>query len=69
LIWWWLAKHRSETKTPSVASNSHYHVSMQCIHAAEPMFMPQQMVVPKDVYEHLTDAHKGFLFASLGLKI
>ena len=58
-----------ETKTPSVPSNSHYHVSMQCIRAAEPMFMPQQMVVPEDVYEHLTDVHKGFLFASFGLKI
>ena len=58
-----------ETKTPSVPSNSHYHVNMQCIRAAEPMFMPQQLVVPDDAHEHLTNVKKGFLFASLGLKI
>ena len=56
-------------KTPSVPSNSHCHVSMQCNRAAEPMFMPQELVVPDDVLEHLTDVHRGFLFASLGLKI
>ena len=49
----------------TVPSNSHYHVSMQCIRAAEPMFMPQQLVVPEDVNKHLTEVHKGFLFASL----
>jgi len=27
---------------------------MQCIHAAEPMFMPQLLAVQEDVYEHLT---------------
>ena len=58
-----------ESKTPSVPSNSHYHVSMQCIRAAEPMFMPQQLVIPDDVREQLTDVHRGFLFASFGLKI
>ena len=64
----WLSQdgQGGETRTPSVPSNAHYHVSMQCIRAAEPMFMPQEMVVPEDVYEHLTDVHKGFLFASLG---
>ena len=30
-----------KTKTPLVPTYSHYHVSIQCIRAAEPMFMPQ----------------------------
>ena len=58
-----------QSKTPSVPSNSHYHVSLHCIRAAEPSFLPSELIIPEDVLEHLTDIHRGFLYASLGIHV
>jgi len=58
-----------ESKTPSTPSNSHYHVSLNCICAAEPSFCARELVIPDEVLECLSDTHKGFLFATLGVTI
>jgi len=50
-----------ETKTLSTPRNSHYHVSMNCIHSAEPRFMSHQLVIPNEVRDCLEDIHKGFI--------
>ena len=46
-----------------------YHISIHCIRTAEPRFLPHELVIPDEVREHLTDVHKGFIFASLGLRM
>ena len=56
-------------KTPSMPSNSHYHVSMLCVRSAEPTFLPQQLSVPGDVHAYLTMEHKQFIFSMLGLQL
>ena len=53
------------TKTPSNPSN--YHVSLLCIGAAEPTFIPQQLVIPDDVRLYLTETHKQFPFRAFGV--
>ena len=50
-------------------SNSQYHVSLHCITAAEPSFLPSELIIPEDVLGHLTDIHRGFLYASLGIHV
>ena len=56
-------------KTPSVPSNAHYHVTMPCIRAAEPSFVPGQLVIPPNVHVKLSPAHKEYIFFSLGINI
>ena len=58
-----------KSKTPLTPSNSHYHISIHCVRTAEPRFLPHELVIPDEVHEHLTDVHKGFIFASLGLRM
>ena len=58
-----------ESKTPSTPSNSHYHVSMHCIRAADLNFSAHELEIPDEVLECLSDLHKGFLYGSLGLDI
>lgn len=56
-----------ETMTPSQPSNSHYHVSLQCIRSAEPTFSPVTLVIPDDVHSSLSEAHKQFINSALGI--
>jgi len=48
-----------ETEIPSTPSNSHYHVSMNCILAAEPTFMSHELVIPEEEREHLEDIKRN----------
>lgn len=54
-------KQKQEMVTPRTASNAHYHLSMPCIIAGDPLFDPQRMVIPPDVADKLQDAHKCYL--------
>lgn len=36
--------------TPVKPSTAHYLISVQCIRAAEPQFIPSTMHIPEDVY-------------------
>ena len=56
-------------KTPSTPSNSHYHINLICVSAAEPHFCPKQLIVPDDVREQLSVGHISFLFTMLGLEL
>ena len=56
-------------KSPSAASNSHYHVNLHCIRAADPAFNPVALVIPDDVRTYLQDIHRGFLYATLGIHV
>ena len=58
-----------QIKTPSAASNSHYHVNLHCIRAADPAFNPVALVIPDDVCTYLQDIHKGFLYGTLGIHV
>ena len=58
----------SKSITPSMPSNSHYHVSMHCLRAADP-FSSHELVIPNEVCKYLSDTHRGFLYASLRLHI
>lgn len=55
-----------QTNTPSVPSNSRYHVNLLCIRAAEPTFRPEQLVVPDDVHEYFSEVHKQYIFSVFG---
>ena len=58
-----------QIKTPSTPSNSHYHVNLHCIRAAEPTFMPGGLVVPDEVRSCLSDSHRHFIYSMLGIYI
>ena len=49
-------------KTPST-------VSLYCTRAAEPNFMPAQLIVPDDVRLYLSDSHKLFVYSMLGIHV
>lgn len=55
-----------QTKTPSTPSNLHYHVSLHCIRDADPIFMPEELLIPDDICSCLTDTSTS-LFSMLGL--
>ena len=56
-------------KTPSVLSNAHYHITLSCIRAAEPSFLPSQLVIPPDVAVNLSNEHKQYISLSLGISV
>ena len=62
-------KHDGVTKTPTVPSNSHYHVNMQCILSTDPTFVSHKLVIPEAVHVYLTPIHKQFLLSALGIVI
>ena len=49
--------------------DAHYHVTLPCIRAAEPSFVPGQLVIPPNVHVKLSPAHKEYLFFSLGINV
>lgn len=45
-------------KVPKTPSNAHYHLRVECLMAADPGFIPRQLVVPEDVKDKLSAQHK-----------
>ena len=50
-----------ESKTPSTPGNSHNHVSMYLICAADPTFSAHELVIPDKFSDVCPDVQKGFL--------
>ena len=48
-------------KVPKTPSNAHYHLSMECLLAADPEFSPHDLELPADVKERLSMQHKRHL--------
>ena len=55
-------------KTPSRPSAAHYHARLACIHAADPKFVSNSLVVPGDVAAILTPQHHELLRFEFGLQ-
>ena len=52
--------------TPTRESDSHYHLRVSCIQAAEPSFMPCSLVIPHGL--PLTECHKNYIAKEFGLR-
>ena len=58
-----------ELTTPFNPSNSHYHLELGCVRAADNTFVPSSLVVPGSVMFQMTQVHKERIMAKLGLHI
>ena len=53
--------------TPLQEQTCHYHLSLQCVKAVEPHFVPFSLKVPLDVVPGLTAVHKEYLGLVFGI--
>ena len=53
--------------TPLQEQTCHYHLSLQCVKAVEPQFVPFALKVPVDVAPELTVVHKEYLRLVFGI--
>ena len=54
-------------RTPARPSIAHYHISLQCICVAEPLFLPSALHIPADVAGQLTPQHREYLYMQLSI--